>query len=539
MSVRVLAAILASVFLVAPVRAQQPTDLDKIVPADSLFHVTLDGIGAVKSAAAQAADAIFPGGGAMITQQIDMTLAKPYMKEVDLDKPIHLTVLASGALIAAVPIKNAATFEQLYKSSGDHADVSFIAGQGYSLLVGGGEQVKLEELRAAPAAKPSAVQGTARGFVSVSGLYAKFKDQIESGLAMMSMMSAQSPQQTATLQLLIKSIPTSVPRVDFGLTPSKTSIDLVLGLHPSPAIKGLVSALAHSPSPSATNGFLQTVPQDSVVSFSGTWSDEISTAYLAFADAVNTASGISSEDRAAVNAFYERTLSLMNGDFSGGISQPAGGSGMSMVMVGKLADRDRSRAMLKEFISKRDLVQRVLEAGSTGMSMTMNYKPSAMSIDGVEVDEIHVKAEVKPDAPPQIKSAAPAILQMYAEPVRLAYPTGALVVTMGSGGEARIKQALAALKSGTAPPAAKALPPSTTFASSVNLVGGMKLILGMLPPEMGLPIPLSPAKLTPGSEYVTFGLAPKDGLALMRLTVPTAAIREMQQAIGAAMQSAR
>ncbi len=235
-------ALIPALWFAPPASEEKPKDLDKVVPAGALVHVTAGGIQSVKAAVADLMNSILPGmGGMMVEGTVQQMMAQPGMDQLDATKPISLTLLPSGTALVGAALKDAEAFEKALKGSGEDLK-TVIPGEGASLLAFGGE-VKLDDLRKAGTAAPASVPGTIRGFINVKDLYAKYSVQIESSLAMMQAMAAQSGAAPQGLSDMIKGFATEVPRIDFGLNPSKSGLEMAAVLSSTPEAKGFLAAI--------------------------------------------------------------------------------------------------------------------------------------------------------------------------------------------------------------------------------------------------------------------------------------------------------
>lgn len=497
-----------------PAAAQQ-ADLDKLIPADALVYVAFDGLTPLQTKVTEFLDAVMPGQGAMTAGMMFMSMqAQPGMGEIDQSKPIYFSFLSSEKPLFALPIAKPADFEALMKTQPGTENMTVLAGQGYSLVSEG--PIDVEALRQGTTPKTPLLNGPIRGFVDTKRLLEKYGQQLDETLAMMASMSGEAASENALA--FLSALRSSAIRLDFAVTPSKSGLEFAFSTAPSG--DGFLHLIARSQAPSnaGLDKFLAAIPADSVMAGSMALPAGAQKSLLPLLG--------KSANSAALRSMFEKMEGLTTNSGAFGLSPGASGFGGFTYAFG-LTDAVRGRSLMNEAWKDPVLVSSFSSFIGAGSTMSADVKPGASAIDGVEYDEIRVSVAAGPDATAEQKKLVETIAKVYADPILVAYPPGAMVFVGGANGRPRLEQALAGYKSGGATaPAVKALPPNQTFAVAVNLAGMMKVAAAANPEAMQGPAAML-ANLPPGKEYVTMTLVPVGGMAEMRLNLTSGALREL------------
>jgi len=513
-SPRVVTALAGLALVAAPARSSaQPADLDKLIPTDALVYVAIDGLTPLQGAVTQLLDAVMPGqGGAMAGMMFMSMQSQPGMSEIDAQKPIYFSFLASEKPLFALPLANPADFEALLKTQPGAQDATVLAGQGYSLLSYG--PIDLDALKAGSAPKAPALKGAMRGFVDLPRLLEKYGPMIEPMMAM----GAASAGGSAQVLQAMNELKASGSRVDFALTPSAAGLDFAFSAAPNG--DGLLATIARSSAPPATGSFLAAVPGDAAMAASISLSPD-ALARLATSKLTDAAA------RKEIESWSSRFAGVLTGSQAFGLSASASGTPVFTQVMG-VSDVQKARSIMKEMLDDSALVSRLFAASMPGVSAKCSIS-AGTPVAGAETDEIKVDLTVAADADTMTKTSAETMKKLFAEPVRVAYAAGAIVSVAGPGAAEKLEQALKGLAAATpSSAAAKSVPAGHAIAGAANIGGILKAMSGSMPAGAMGPMAML-AAMPPGKEHFTFTVSPSGGAAEVHVNLPSGAIRELVQ----------
>ncbi len=480
---RILLPVLLALVSASPAAAAAPAfDVDKFVPADAVVYVTADGLDPVEGAAGAFLENVMPGAGQIVD---GMLLARaPAIATVDRSRPIAMWMLASGATVIVLPIRDAATFEQLARQSvGTEDRVTTIGGYG---IVTRGGAVDLAAIGAQGTAAAPAIGGQVRGFV-------------ELGRVMAARLGTARSELTPLLGRL-----EGLPRVDFAVAASHDRVELSATV---PAAEGLLAQLA-PPLPPVQNRFLDVLPADAALVFATSAPERMAAVSEALFGSLAARGPDGSKQHAMVRRMRRQAkvwTALSHGDSTTAVSIPRGPESTSLIQAFSCLRPRHARILMHK-------MTRHLSRGTTATPVDVKYVPGAEQIGDVAVDQLVIAALTAGSATPQPGAAVPSFMQ---EPIRYAFLRDTGVTTYGADGLERMRAALASVGSGVvAPEIRKAIPPGALMAVAVRPVrfatGGAS-----------------------GGEYATLAVVPRGTALDVRVVVPAGALPRGPGLLGA------
>jgi len=505
MTRRPVLALLALALLGPRLAAAHPTDLGEIVPADAVLYVTSDGIGALQSSLTDALSAVAPGAGASM---VALALAGiPGLDRVDRARPVAIAILPSGGRLIALPVRDPRAFAEELRSSPASRGTSVTAGAGHSLVTIG-RVPPLDVLRRQPMAKPPELAGDVRGFVNLAALSAMRNDTSDPAAAAM-----------------LRDAAAAVPRVDFALRASRAGMELEAAF--APAGDGVMAVLARTRVPSSPNRFLAAVPAGSVIVGTAYVTDELAAAAEAALERLARPLTVPVRQRVALRRMERRARrlsSLTRGESAFAVAAPGDASSLSIIQAYACRDVRRTRILLRKLWRGGVL--------APGLEAKTELRVAAGRIGDVPVDEQVVRLAATEHA---TEPAAEHLARLYGEPIRYAYPTGAVISTVGPGGRERLEASLASFAAGTVDPdVALALTPGTVLAVAWD-VGALARMARSLEPAGLAPLSAGPGER---STYATLRITPQAGSVDVVLGLPSASVREMPTALARALAQA-
>lgn len=450
-------------------------DIGKFVPADAVVYVTADGLDPVQGAAGAFLENVMPGAGQIVT---GMLLGRvPALSVVDGTRPLALWTLASGSTVVVLPIRDAATFEQLTRPSLGPGDRVTTAG-GYGIVTRGAA-VDFAALVAGPAAPAPAIRGPVRGFVELGRV--------------LTALGTARPDIAPALGKL-----EDLPRLDFALSASHERFALNATV-PAGA-GGFLATLARPALPPVQNRFLDALPADAALVFASSAPERIA----AVAEALFGSIDAGVEHRSKRHAQARRMRSqvrmwstLGRGDSALAVSLPRGLESMSVVQAFSCTRPRRARVLMHK-------MARHLPRTTSAMPVAVKYVPGAERIGDVVVDQLVIAGAPSPAGTQTPPHAVPSFMR---EPIRYTFLREAGVTTYGADGLERLRAALSAVGTGVVAPAiAKAIPAGALMAVAVR------------------PAAFLGASGSAGDEYATLAMIPRGTALDLQLVVPAGAL---------------
>ncbi|HLY38626.1 MAG TPA: hypothetical protein VKU61_11365 [Candidatus Binatia bacterium] len=463
---RIIVAVLLALASGGPTAAAKPAfDVGKFVPPDAVVYVTADGLGAVEGAAGTFLDNVMPGAGQILD---GMLLGRaPAIAAVDRTRPVAAWMLASGATVVALPVRDAATFTRLARQGiGPGEAVTTV--DGYEIVTRGGA-FDPAAAGVQRSAAPPAIAGQVRGFVELGRVMAARSDA----------------KERADLTPLVGRLE-DLPRIDFALAASHERLELN-AIIPAGA-DGVLAKLARPALPAIQNRFLDALPADAALVVATSAPERMAAVSEAvFASlAVHERLG-SKEHRMArrMRRQAKRWTALSRGDSAMAMSMSSGPESISVVQAYSCFQPRRARILMHK------------------MTRHLPRTPGATPFDVKYVARVEQIGDVAVD---QLMVGPPAGTGLMREPIRYAFVNEAAVTTYGADGLGRMRTALAGIGRGvTAPEIEKAIPAGALLAVAVR------------------PGAFASAAAS-GDEYATFAVVPRGTALDVRLIVPAAAL---------------
>jgi hypothetical protein len=475
--------------LAVPAAAELPSGLDKIVPPDALVYVAADGVGALEASVNDVLADLLPGAGGALTG--GFLASVPGLTEVSRSRPIAFWVLPSGTRVMALPVADPAALAARLAGARLPQPVAVIAGRGYSLVTSGAP-VDLEDLRSHGTAAPPALAGNVRGFVSLAALEARYGAEIAGRMG------------TPAAAQMGKEIAATLPRLDFAITASRAGVDLVVSA--TPERPGVLSALAHTRVPPGPNRFLAAMPGDAMVIGTAHTTSELIAANEMWWSAVPFLGPKQQRLLARARRQTRAWSRLTRGDSAFAWTATTDPAKFAMVQAYACRDQRRVRFLIRKLWRRGHALQ-------AERPVTTEFHAAAWTLDGIEVDEQVVRFAGSTKDPA-------AATHLYDEPIRYAYPPGAVVTTFGPGGREQLEHAVAGLRAATGPGAlAAALPAGSIFAVAWDLHG-------LMPSQTGPP--------ATGADVGSIAVTPQGGTLELKIHVPASALRQALAARAAA-----
>ncbi len=473
--------LLAALTAAAAAPAAFSAGFDEIMPADTVAFVvvdTLDRLG----------DASVPGG-TFARSLVEASLSGPFDRgAIDTHRPVAIWFLASGARVAAVPLRDATN-----AGAPETPAARALAADGYAVA---GAAELLDGPRAARV-EPPKLDGTVRGFVDVPRLRAarETPEPVRPGA------SPQDRMLGAWKKMADEAV-AAVPRVDFALSPVGDGLELRAVT--APAADGLVGALARARVPATPNRFLAAVPPDAAAVFFSRADDGLRAALDAWRMRFVDLLAPPRERVLVLRAFRQARLyaSLTRGEAMCAVSQTATPGDFGFVSVTQSRGDRRLRVLVRKLaVHSRSPIR---PPGVPEVKLTLAR--DAERIDGVPVDQVRV--EVAGGAP----ATSAAALAAFREPVRYAYLPHALATSFGARGEERLRDLLHRLDSTAADPAlARVVPPGAVFTAAWD-------IARFAPPA-------APAGAAPAPAWGSLAVIPRGDTVEIRLLVPPSVVQ--------------
>jgi hypothetical protein len=394
-----------------------------------------------------------------------------FSPEVDARRPVAITWLASGARLLHVPVVDDAAFRarrggQAHRRMG--ADDSRCRVCGAALgrrAVGRQARPRSEDGAASPLRSRERVRPRRRPEGALRATSTGTSDDYLAGLG----------------------------RVDFALRVDGASTVLEIALAPGNG-DGFLATLARAEVRPTPNRFLAALPADSQVVSSWRITPDVAAAWERLTAIMMAKAGGERGPSRRFEREARHWAAISAGDSAMALTI-LGSEKVSIVQAGACRDREKMRRLLRRLTR---------HGGDRGSHVrVVELRRAVASFDGVEVDEQQL-ALASPSG-----GQAPAPMNAFlAEPIRYAYPAGAVVSVMGAGGLPALRDAVSKLLAGAVAPALQtAIDPRAVMAVVVD-IQELQQALGT-----GTPVD------TPGS--VTLNVVPHDGLVSVRLTAPS------------------
>ncbi len=456
-------------------------DIGKFVPAEAVVYVTADSLDAVQGAAGSFLENVMPGAGQIADGMLLGRL--PAVEAVDRSRPLAMWMLASGATVVVVPIRDAAAFERLARQSAGTGDRVTSIG-GYGIVTRGGA-VDVAALRARPPAAAPAIGGPVCGFVDLGRLLA-----------------ARLGTARANVTPLLGKVE-DLPRADFALSASHDRVELNATI---PAVGTLLATLA-PPLPPVQNHFLDALPADAAMVYATSAPERMAAVTEALVATISAGTRPGTKQHALARRTRRQArmwTALSHGDSAVAVSIPRGPESMSVVQAFSCTEPRRVRLLMHK-------MTRHLRA-TAGTAVDVKYVAQAERIGDVPVDQLVMTAQLPEGAKPE---AAAAVGRFMREPIRYAFAKGAGVTTYGADGLERMQQALARIDGGAvAPGIARAIPAGALIAIAMR--PGAFVLGGSI-----------------GDEYASFAVVPRGTALALRIVVPAAALPHGAGLLGA------
>jgi hypothetical protein len=452
-----------------PARAAVPgAGVDRPVPRDAVGYAVVDSFEALMSMA-------FPVGASpsVASSPLPPVLSAP---EVDKRRPIAITWLRGGARLLHLPVADPAAFARTLTSRPVAGWSRMIPGADYVVLLSDDAPAPAELGRDAVVPEPL-LSGALRGFIAVDDLLAR-AGQSSTGI---------SDDFTAGIR-----------RVDFALRVEGGSTEVEVAVAPQDA-GGFLGALARTEMPATPNRFLAAVPPGSQVVASSRTTAAVAAAWERLSAAAMSKVG----GKPALSRRFEREArhwsSVMGSDSVTAVSG-IGSESIVAIQAGECRDHPKMRRLLR----------RLARHGGDRHSgiRVVELREGVANLDGVEVDEQHIRVAVPGGGP-----AASGLMPLFTEPVRYAYPRGAVLSVMGAGGLPALRDAVSRLGSGLVDPALDAAMDRRAMLAVVVDVHETARAVGApgLPPDM--------------PRHASLNVVPHDGILSVRLTAPSMLLR--------------
>jgi hypothetical protein len=450
--------------LAAPSARSAPpaAGVDRPVPRDAEAYLVADSLEALAAMTASLGVPL-----ATAASQLPKVIFFP---EIDRRRPIAVTWLTANAQLLHLPVADPVSFARKLAARPFGGWERVIPGSEYVVLLSDNAPPP-EQLGSDPVAAAPLLSGALRGFIATDG------SPVRMGIPIPDDLTA------------------GIRRVDFAVRVDGGTSELEVAV--APGANGFLAALAHAEVPAARNRFLAGVPAASQIAMSWRMTPEVAAEWQRLtAIAMSQAKG--KHARAARFEREARHWSALTGGDSALAVLGIGSASMSAIQAGGCRDRDKMRRLLRRWMRL---------GGDRGSGVeVVELREAVANLDGVEVDEQHLRLSLPEGTPPPM-------VPFLSEPIRYAFPPGAVVSLMGAGGLPALREAVDRLASGIVDPGLEAAVDARAVLAVVVDVREIGSAFGAteLPPDL--------------PRHATLNLVPHDGVVSMRLTVPSMLLR--------------